>query len=262
MSSQTETPKILAALDKLDPTDNSHWNSDGLPNTGTVQRLANDQTIKRSDIQNARPGFDRASAVAAPAPGNDAAPVEPGSGTGGEPGSGGGSKPGLDSATKAEAVAAATASTEVEISDEQLHAMLAKRVKDAELKGEVGRAMVRDGNVMRDDALTELNAAQRDLHKYFPPMTAAENIKNHLRAEAEIRAARVRQQGGSAPSHLDALRRPGVGSVNRGYGPGRSAGTFDRKTAAKMGFVVPGSPAAAAQAAARESRAAVPGTKA
>ena len=62
MSNQTETPKILAALAQLDPADNSHWTSDGLPNTGVVQRIANDQTIKRTDIQSARPGFDREAA--------------------------------------------------------------------------------------------------------------------------------------------------------------------------------------------------------
>jgi hypothetical protein len=240
------TPKILAALARLDPADNGHWNSDGLPNTGTVQRLANDQTIKRSDIQTAKPGFDRAAAVAAPvekavAP-TTAAP---------EP------KPGLDSATKAEAVEAVA---EVEISDAQLNAMLKKRVADAEAMIETGRAMVRDGTVMQENGLNAVNAARRDLHKYFPPMTAAENIKNHLRAETALRAARVQQTG--APSHLDALRRPGGSSVNRGFGPGRSAGTFNRKEAAKMGFVVPGSPAAAQQTAAREARAAVPGTKA
>jgi hypothetical protein len=225
--------KILAALSQLDPNDDSHWNTDGLPNTGTVQRVANDQTIKRGDIQNARPGFDRDAARAAQAPADfeesmapadfEEAPATRG---------------GLSSATKAEAIAAVAASEEVEISDDQLRAMLAKRVKDADQKRENGFVMVRDGNIMQQQALDERNAALRDLHKYFPPMTQAENIKAHLAAENAARAARV--NGGGAASHLDAVKRAPVGSINRGYGRGASRGAYTRQDAARLGFQVPG----------------------
>ena len=221
--------KILAALAKLDPNDDSHWNTDGLPNTGTIQRIANDQTIKRGDLQSARPGFDRdaaraeAAAAAAPADFEEAPEATAASG--------------LTPAAKAEAVATVAAGEEVEITDDQLRAMLAKRVKIAEAKIEEGRAMVREGTIMQQKGLEESNAARRDLHKYFPPMTQAENIKAHLAAENEARAARVARQG--AASHLDAVRRAPVGSINRGYGRGASRGAFSRQEAARMGFQVP-----------------------
>lgn len=228
--------KILSVLAKLDPNDDSHWNTDGLPNTGTVQRIAADQTIKRGDIQNARPGFDRDAAraeVKGPADFEDvpAASVADGGTT-------------LAPAAKAEAVAAVAASEEIEITDAQLREVLVKRVKTAEAKIEQGRAMVRDGTVMQNTGFDELKVAQRDFHKYFPPMTAAQNIKAHLAAENEARAERVRQQGAS--SHLDAVRRAPVGSINRGYGRGASRGAFSRQEAARLGFLTPEAKAAAA----------------
>ena len=225
--------KILAALAQLDPNDDSHWNTDGLPNTGTVQRIAHDQTIKRGDLQSARPGFDRdtarAEAKAAPADFEEA-PVADGGTV-------------LSPAAKAEAVAAVAASEEVEISDDQLRTLLVNKVKAAEAKIEQGRAMVRDGTMMQNSGFDELKAAQREFHKYFPPMTAAQNIKAHLAAENEARATRVRQQG--APSHLDAVRRAPVGSINRGYGRGASRGAFSRQDAARLGFLTPEARAAA-----------------
>jgi hypothetical protein len=228
--------KILAALAQLDPNNDSHWNTDGLPNTGTVQRIANDQTIKRGDLQNARPGFDRdmarAEAKAAPADFEEA-PAAPGNG--------------LDPAVKAEAVAKLAAGEEVEITDDQLRAVLAKRVKDAEAKLEQGRQMARDAAVMQQEGLAEINAARRDFHKYFPPLTEAQNIKAHLAAENEARAARVRQQGSA--SHLDAVRHAPVGSINRGYGKGSQRGAFSRQEAARLGFITPEAKAAAASAA-------------
>jgi hypothetical protein len=234
--------KILAALAQLDPNNDSHWNTDGLPNTGTVQRIANDQTIKRGDLQNARPGFDRDTAraeatAAAPADVEDVSAA-----------------PGLTPAIKAEAVAvvaavaavAAAAVEEVNISDDQLRALLGKKVKDAELKIEQGRQMARDAVVLQQQGLDETNAARREFHKFFPPMTAAENIKAHLAAENAARVARVAQQGSA--SHLDAVRRAPVGSINRGYGRGASRGAFSRQDAARLGFLTPEAKAAAAAA--------------
>jgi hypothetical protein len=210
--------KILAALAQLDPNNDSHWNTDGLPNTGTIQRIANDQTIKRGDLQNARPGFDRDTARAEAAPTGDLeAPAAPG----------------LSSAVKAEAVATVAEDQEVEISDDQLRAVLSKRVKTAEQKIEQGHQMAHDAVLLQRTGLEESNAARRDLHKYFPPITEAENIKAHLVAENAARAARVAQQGAS--SHLDAIRRASVASVNRGYGPGASRGAFSRREANRLG---------------------------
>lgn len=54
-----DNEKILAALARLDHGNDDHWLDDGAPKTGIVQRLADDQTIRRQDIEAAAPGFRR-----------------------------------------------------------------------------------------------------------------------------------------------------------------------------------------------------------
>ncbi len=51
--------KILDALAQFDHDDDKFWTDDGFPKTGMVQRLCNDQTIKREDILKAAPDFRR-----------------------------------------------------------------------------------------------------------------------------------------------------------------------------------------------------------
>src|ERR1035437_4719578 len=58
-SQMADKEKILKALSKLDHSDSSMWTDDGLPITKVVQQLADDSTIKRSDITEASPGFER-----------------------------------------------------------------------------------------------------------------------------------------------------------------------------------------------------------
>ena len=230
MSSQTETPKILAALAQLDPSDNSHWTSDGLPNTGTVQRIANDQTIKRTDIQSTRPGFDREAAQAAKDAALAPADFE-------------------EAPTPAPVVAKALAPVApqgdtVTVTDEQLHAMLAAVVHDAEAMVTKGRAMEKAGGEMTTNGLKSLSQARVNFHKYFPPATQAENTRAYLEASNAERMARV--VAGRSSSQLDAAKR---GSAARGWngqaqsrGPG-GARAFSRKEAAALGFAVPGSQA-------------------
>jgi hypothetical protein len=50
---------ILAALAAMNHDDDSQWLDDGTPKTSAVQRLADDQTITRRDIEAAAPGFRR-----------------------------------------------------------------------------------------------------------------------------------------------------------------------------------------------------------
>ncbi len=226
------SPKIQAALAQLDPSDNSHWTNDGLPNTGVVQRIANDQTIRRQDIQSARPGFDRDAAKAAatempadfedvPAP----APVQP---------------------APAQATRAHVESETVVVSDDQLHAALSKQVKDAEAAVERGRAMENEGKRTTDEALKALNQARANFHKWFPPMTQAENTRAYLEASNAERAARVAARGSA--SQLDAAKRGGNSRGWNGQAQSRGPGgtkAFSRKEAAAYGFVVTGSAAAA-----------------
>lgn len=62
--------KITDALAKLDPANDNHWTSDGLPRIDTVRMLAADQTLSRELITAEAPDFSRSNAapvvVAAP----------------------------------------------------------------------------------------------------------------------------------------------------------------------------------------------------
>jgi len=234
MSGQTETPKILAALAQLDPADNSHWTSDGLPNTGVVQRIANDQTIKRTDIQSARPGFDREAAQAAA----DAAqgPADFEEGVGGAP---------VVAKAPAPIEPIAPQGETVLVSDDQLHASLSKQVRDAEAMVERGRAMENDGGKLVSDGMKALTQARTNFHKYFPPTTQAENTRAYLDASNAERAARVAARGNA--SQLDAAKRGGNARGWNGQAQSRGPGgarAFSRKEAASLGFAVPGSQAA------------------
>lgn len=60
--------KTIAALQQLDPKNDNHWTSDGLPRLETVRLMAGDAQLTREAVSAAMPGFTRAKAVPAQAP--------------------------------------------------------------------------------------------------------------------------------------------------------------------------------------------------
>ena len=77
--------KILAALAQLDPLDDDQWTTDGSPKVETVSALVG-ETVKRQDIVNAAPDFNREKASA----GDDSGEGDNGSGDGDGSGEGAG----------------------------------------------------------------------------------------------------------------------------------------------------------------------------
>lgn len=76
--------KVVEALGKLDPSNDNHWTSDGLPRIDTVRMFAGNQALTREAITAAIPNFSRQIAAAAmgkplvaqaTAPVDEAAPV-------------------------------------------------------------------------------------------------------------------------------------------------------------------------------------------
>lgn len=53
--------EIVEALNKLDPSDDSQWTSEGLPKLDTVRQLVDNSSLIRKDITEAAPEFGRAS---------------------------------------------------------------------------------------------------------------------------------------------------------------------------------------------------------
>ena len=228
MSQETGlSPKIQAALAQLDPNDNSHWTNDGFPNTGVVQRIANDQTIRRVDIQATQPGFDRATAKAAMIPVEfEAAPV-------------------VEAAPATPPVAVPiTDDDTVMISDDQLRVVLKNKITEADAKVTQGRAMMAEGNTMVETGVKALQEARRNFHKMFPPLTAAQATREYIDASNAERARRVAARG--AASQLDNAKKGGSarGWNNTTVGPS-GLRAYSRKEAQQLGFRVPGSPAAA-----------------
>lgn len=54
--------KIAAALAQLDPSNDQHWTSDGLPRLDTVKFFAGDQSLTRDAVTSEAPGFTRSTA--------------------------------------------------------------------------------------------------------------------------------------------------------------------------------------------------------
>lgn len=55
---------ILAALEQLDPANDEHWTSDGLPRVDVVANLSGHKQVQRSEITSTAPKFTRESATA------------------------------------------------------------------------------------------------------------------------------------------------------------------------------------------------------
>lgn len=167
---------ITQALSQLDHTNDEHWTDDGLPRTSVVQKLANDPEIRRTDIQAAAPNFARKT-------GDDQ----------GDP------KEQTASGTPAEPTAPATADvTASDASEGDVRADAQERLDRAEEAVLEARKDLDDARKAERAAINELDAAKLDYARKFPPLTAAENIKQHLRHEQDMRAAKVQ----TAPSGM------------------------------------------------------------
>ncbi len=160
--------QILAALAQLDHNDPGHWTDDGLPRTSVVQKLASAPEVKRSDIEAAAPSFMRNDPQAAP-----------------------------DTSAKPEADIKADVNVEIdaapvvveednwspderEAADMKVQAAeTRKQVADAALVA--ARKELHDATKAHDKAIQERNTA-------FPPLSAADNIKQFLASEQRKRA--------------------------------------------------------------------------
>lgn len=177
--------KIRAALAQLDPADNEHWTDDGLPKTGVVQKLANDQTIKRSDIQTAAPGFER---PASPEKATDdfGAPIDQTASTetGLAPAADGGTT--LESADNGQGEY---------LTEEEVHSILAQRVAACENAIAAADKKAAEGQNERIAAVKALNDARKEMNAKFPPMTDAEMRKQYIASENARRQAQVEGRG-------------------------------------------------------------------
>lgn len=188
MSNESQVAKIREALKQLDVSDNSHWTDDGLPRTGTVQKIASDPSIDRKSIQAAWPGFQRH-------PVKDAAKVATSEAA----------APAAEDPLTGEASADPAQNDGEFMSEDEVKAILTQRVSDA-IAGETAALdKIKDGQRELIEARKKVAVARSDYQREFPPMTQAENVKQYLASELARRAeaAGVGRQDGLSGSQID-----------------------------------------------------------
>lgn len=208
---------IKEILQSLDHTDDALWTDDGSPLVSEIQRLANDKTITRAQINDALPGFARKTddSVA-----EEVQPDDEGDETGGIETQAGGPRVAPASEVQAD---------DVELTPEQeqqrLRAIAFQRVQDAE-------KAVYDAKDNVSKAYAAVTAAEqrhaRALQLFsskYPPLTSAANIKQHLARQQELVRERVtgsRFEPNVAQNPIDATmtdRKRNNGRNNRGQTP-------------------------------------------
>lgn len=174
----TEKAAIAEALKSLDHTKDELWTDDGSPLVSEIQRLANDKTITRAQINDALPGFVRKSEASITEPEDDAEDVNASSDE-------------TIIAPASEVQAAADGEPSPEQSAERLRKIAYQRVLDAE-------SGIADAKVALSAALRAVSDAEarhsRALTLYsskYPPLSAAANIKQHLASQMEVQRQRV-----------------------------------------------------------------------
>lgn len=172
---EDQKAKIRDALDKLDHADDAHWTEDGLPRTGVVQQLANDQTIKRSHINAAAPQFVRRAGDAMGDPSEstgDGLPAENGA---------------LNTLPPHEQVQPPQVMN-TEADEDTVRDALLRNIHDAEEAISAAKRKITDGHSEESASRLRLERAKVDFNRSFPQISAMDNIKQHLAAEAQRRA--------------------------------------------------------------------------
>lgn len=189
----TVTPEVIReVLKSLDHKNDALWTDDGSPLVGEIQRLTNDKTVTRAEINEAQPGFTRIIAVAVA----DDAADEPTEGIGSAPApeivlKTTDTPPPFDARLEPEVNGQGPALSEIEV-----RAILVRRIADAEqaVMDAKGRVAAAQADVIR--AEQRHARAIADCQRKYPPLTAAENIKRHLASQQEALRQRVEGDGG------------------------------------------------------------------
>ena len=210
--------KITDALAKLDPANDNHWTSDGLPRIDTVRMLAADQTLSRELITAEAPNFSRTSVAKAPeTPPVVVPPVPP-------------MTPAEVAASVSAALtsvqegAGATTDSDSSTMDsidtpnvEQVGENAALSEADYDLLIEQAQKNLQDTINIRNAAQADVNVAQNELddiinekHAASPSTSTAMAIQGYLASQKESltergRRARVLQESGVTLRDIQAL---------------------------------------------------------
>lgn len=187
----TDKETLIEVLHSLDHSDDLLWTDDGLPTVKAVQDIAGDTSITRAKINDAAPGFARKVELE----GNNGLV---GDETGGAPAS----------EIQASTADAFDASLEPEVNgpgesltEEEVKAILQRRVHDAEAAVEASRTAISEANAAYVRNLKRVDRARADLNRKFPPMDFSDNIQQHIANQQRLLMERV--TGGEGKGQLD-----------------------------------------------------------
>lgn len=210
---------IKEILQSLDHTDDALWTDDGSPLVSEIQRLANDKTITRAQINEALPGFARKTddSVA-----EEVQPDDEGDETSGIETQAGGPR-----VAPASEVQADDDDVELTLEQEQqrLRAIAFKRVQEAEQAVYEAKDNVSKAYAAVTAAEQRHARALQLFSAKYPPLTSAANIKQHLARQQELVRERVtgsRFEPNVAQNPIDATmmdRKRNNGRNNKGQTP-------------------------------------------
>lgn len=192
---------VKEVLQSLDHKNDTIWTEDGAPLVGEIQRLTNDKTITRAQINDALPGFHRVLAVAV----DDEA--------GNEPTESIGTDPNADITVKDTAplgpdgfdprIEPEVKGSGEPMSEEEVRAILLRRIRDAEQNIADCRTRLNDANHALQQGELRLNRTHADYQRKYPPITAAANIQSHLEAQGRLTMERHGLDPDKARSQVD-----------------------------------------------------------
>jgi hypothetical protein len=191
--------KIVEGLGKLDPNNDAHWTTEGLPRVEVVQEMAGLTSLTRKEITEAGRGFDRDVARSTTDEVDDLGLEEEQQDAAQQ-----GPEAGQEAATSPSEATAGSRAEELQV------AILEKRAAIANAESVIATAR---GTIITVTAV--LQKLEQEFNELVPPLKQAEATQAWLKAEAERRAERVRQiNERGLPSHfgkaqIDAvMRRP------------------------------------------------------
>lgn len=196
--------ELVLALNKLDRNDDQHWTDDGMPRVDVLRALTGNQTLNRTQINTLVPGFNRtpvdaeADAVAAAAALVASPQGTPGTHAEDDDLLNLRTSEDFNPAEEPEINGAGVPLTEIEVK-----AILVRRVDDAEAGIVEAQAGIRRANDALVEAQKKATRHKIELNRRFPPLSAEENIKQHLASHGAILEASVAAQGDSGMSQLD-----------------------------------------------------------
>lgn len=212
--------KIKEALTKLDPSDDSHWTTEGLPRLDVVEGLAGG-SISRKAITNAAPEFTRGFAQSLRDHASDedtAGPVDEDEDPLGEGNNQTNTEqPSEDLGQPEDTVEddqGIDDPEDTETSSDERRADLEGQVEALEAEMETVAIALEQGRVYRQGLEERLEALKSDLRHEFPPLSAAEAIQQFQQNEL---AKRMEARGHDAGQNLtQSLKARGNGRAPRG----------------------------------------------